>query len=152
MFQNAYMFEDEHLPGLWLGSPIVLLGAAYVYQSRFPSRSLHLYGVVFSLMVLAVDVFYMAFKCRFIIHDPEASVFDDCQQPRWPKSFVLDDMPHCNAQKLNNSIGQSMLAFASADIILIVVGFFLLGRSKYYYERLPVNGNVNIGLRPGSTV
>ena len=45
-----------------------------------------------------------------------------------------------------------MLAFASADIILIVVGFFLLGRSKYYYERLPVNGNVNIGLRPGSTV
>jgi hypothetical protein len=129
------MFEDIFLPGLWLGTPILLLGVTCLYQYRFPRPALHMYIVAYTLLVLAICVFFMAFKIKFIIHDPEAHTFVDCDAPRWPKSFILDDKPHCNALKMNNSFGQSMLAFASADIIVCVIGLIFVFRSKYEYER-----------------
>ncbi|OQV24469.1 hypothetical protein BV898_01533 [Hypsibius exemplaris] len=151
-YMNYNMFEDAFKPGLWLGAPIFLLGVACFYQYRFPRPALHMVIMGYTLFVLAVCIFFMVFKVRFIIHDPEVRTFQDCDQPRWPKSFILDDMPHCNALKLNNSFGQSMLAFASADILVCIIGLGFICSTKYAFESLrylPPNGN---GSRRSSAV
>jgi hypothetical protein len=131
---NSNMFEDTFMPGLWAGIPIFLLGVACFLQCKFTRPGLHAFIICYTLMVVANCVFFMAFKVKFILHDPEGMTFEDCEAPQWPSKFILDDPPHCNAHKVNSALGQSMLAFASADIIVCVVGLTLLCRTKYTYQ------------------
>lgn len=92
-----------------------------------------------------IDVSFIAMKSRYSIHDPEMYTFVDCQSGKWPKGFFLDMSPHCNALRMNNSIGQIMLAFASADIIVILVGIMIA--QWYDYTAIPSSARTDIDNR-----
>ncbi|XP_055333071.1 uncharacterized protein LOC129584781 [Paramacrobiotus metropolitanus] len=137
IFHDHNLFENHFKPGIWLGTPILILGIACLVQHKLHNPKLHRFIVVFTVVVFMICVTFMAIKVRYSLHDPELSTFEDCQSPKWPAAFILDMAPHCNALRMNNSVGQMMLAFASAVIIVGITGTVIA--QHFDYGPVPVS-------------
>jgi hypothetical protein len=63
-------------------------------------------------------------------------LYEDCESPYSLGKYFLDDSPHCLAEMFNGGLGQSMMAFACADIIVCLASLMMTVRTRYAYNKV----------------